>query len=328
MVKIRRQKRGWKWLWREIRYWLASVGLGSFVRVIPLLPFKWTLFNIIEKLGTKVGWRLATKYKKKMLDNLTFTFHDSLSVEEKERIAQESFRTMIRGCMETLFCIFTFRTRFNPRIRLEGRKNLEQALAQGKGVIAVTAHLNTFTLIGAKLSASGFPNTWILGAQTHPRIAGVWRWMTEKAGSHAIIIDSPISFHKAIMRALRKGEIVTFVCDENQKQGGVLVEFLERTMALPVGPAVYHLKTGAPILPIFIIYQRDGGHKVIVDSPLKISLSGDEERDIFTITSQIARCIESTIRQYPGQWSWISKRRIRTKTRRKTFLERTANSQS
>jgi len=34
--------------------------------------------------------------------------------------------------------------------------------------------------------------------------------------------------------------------------------------------------------------------------------------------------MESYIRQYPGQWSWISKRRIRTRTRRKTFLEGTA----
>ncbi len=324
-MKIRREKRGWKRWWREIRYWLASVALRGFVRAIPLLPFKWALFNIIEKTGTKLGWRVATKYRGKMLDNLTFTFHDSLSVEEKERIAQESFRTMIRGFMETLFCAFTFRTRFDPLIGLEGRKHLKQALAQGKGAIGVTAHLSTFTLIGAKLNTSGFPNTWILGAQVHPRIAGVWKWMTEKAGSHAIVIDSPISFHKAIMRALRQGEIVIFVCDENQKQGGVLVEFLGRTMALPVGPAVYHLQTGAPILPIFIIHQGDGEHKVIINPPIEVTLSGDEERDVFAITDQIARIIESYIKEYPGQWSWISKRHIRTRTKRKTFLEGTAN---
>jgi KDO2-lipid IV(A) lauroyltransferase len=327
-VKIRKQKQGWERCWWEIRYWLASFALRGFVRGIFLLPFKWTLLNIIENIGTKIGWRFATKYKKKMLDNLTFVFHNSLSVEEKERIARESFSTMIRGFMETLFCAFTFRTLFNPRIKLEGKGNLEQALAQGKGIIGVTAHLSTFTLIGAKLSASGFPNTWILGAQSHPRIAGVWKWMTEKAGSNAIVIDSPISFHKAIMRALRKEDLVIFVCDENQKLGGVLVEFLERTMALPTGPAVYHLKTKAPILPVFIIRQKGRSHKVIVDAPLKIQLSGDEERDIFTITSQIAHVIESYIKQYPGQWAWISKRRIRTKTRRKILLEGTVKSQS
>jgi KDO2-lipid IV(A) lauroyltransferase len=320
-MKIRREKRGWKRLWREIRYLLASTSLRGFVQLISVLPFKRALFNIMEGIGTKIGWQWAEKYKKKMLDNLTSTFHDSLSEKDKEGIAQESFRNMIRGFMETLFCVYTYRKHFDPIIELEGRKNLEQALALGRGAIGVTAHLSTFTLIGPKLNTSGFHNSWIMGGQTHPRIAQVWRWMTEKAGAGAIIIDSPISFHRAILRCLRKGEILMFICDENQKRGGVLMEFLGRVMALPVGPAVYHLKSGAPILPIFIIRQKAGGHKVIIEPPLEVKLSGVEERDVFSIVKEITRVIESYIRRYPGQWSWIGKRRIRTQTRRKTFLE-------
>jgi KDO2-lipid IV(A) lauroyltransferase len=318
-MKVRRKKRGWKRLWWEIRYWLASIALQGFVQFIRFIPFTWT-FSLAEGIGARIAWRQAGEYKKIMMHNLNTTFHDSLSDEEKRRIAQESLRNMLRGMMETLSCVYTYRKQFDPLIELEGRNNLEQALAQGNGAIAITAHLGTFTLIGAKLNAIGFPNTWILGAQNHPRIAQNWRWMTEKTGSYTIIIDSPISFHKAILRALRKGNIVFFVCDENQKHGGILVEFLGRSMALPVGPAVYHLKTGAPILPMFIIRQGARRHKVIIDSPLEITLSGDEERDVFTITTQIARVIESFITKYPDQWSWISKRRIRTRTKRTTFL--------
>jgi KDO2-lipid IV(A) lauroyltransferase len=327
-VKVRKEKRGWKRWWREIRYWLASISLQAFVQCIRFLPGKWILSIIIEGIGTTIGWRLAKKYKKKMLENLAFSFHDSLTEEEKQRIAQGSFRNMIRGFMETLSCLYTYRKQFDPLIELEGRKNLEQALALGKGAIAVTAHLGTFTLIGAKLNASGFRNTWIMGAQTHPRIAQVWRWMSEKAGSDAIVIDSPISFHKAILRALSKGNILTFVCDENQKHGGVLVEFLGRPMALPVGPAVYHLKTGAPILPMFILRQEGRRHKLIINPPLEVTRSGDEERDMFAITNQIACVIESFIKKYPDQWSWISKRRIRTRTKRTTFLDGTVSSLS
>ena len=46
---------------------------------------------------------------------------------------------------------------------------------------------------------------------------------------------------------------------------------------------------------------------------------------VFTITDQIARVIESFITAYPDQWSWISKRRIRTRTKRATFLNETIN---
>lgn len=323
-MKVRKKKRGWKRLTWEIRYWLAFVGLRGFQHAIRAVPFTWA-FSFVDGVAGKLIWRFATKYKKKMLDNLTATYHDSLTEEEKLRIAQESFRTMLRGFVETFWCVSSYDKKFDPWIELEGRENLEQALALGRGVIAFSAHLGTFTLIGAKLNASGFYLTWILGGQPHPRLAQLWREMGEKVGAGFITIDSLITFHKAILRSLRKGGIVSFICDENQKKGGVVVEFLGRAMALPVGPAVYYLKTKAPILPLFIIRQKGRRHKVIIDPPIKIQLSGNEERDIFTITSQIAGVIESYIKRYPGQWSWISKRRIRTRTRRKTFLEQRAN---
>jgi KDO2-lipid IV(A) lauroyltransferase len=319
-MKVRKKKRGWKRLEWEVRYWLASVGLRGVPYALRVIPYTWAL-SLMDVIGLKITWRFATKYKKKMRDNLTASYHDSLTDEEKERIARESLRTMLRGFIETFYCVSFYDKKFDPWIELEGRKHLEQALGLGKGVIGVSAHLGTFTLIGAKLHTNGFHMTWIMGGQTHPRLAGVWKAMAQTVGSGAIVVDTPIHFHREILRCLRKGDIVGFICDENQKQGGVLVEFLGRPMALPIGPAVYHLKTKAPILPLFIIRQRERQHKVIIAPPVKVQLSGDEERDIFTITSQIARVMESYIKRYPGQWSWISKRRIRTRTRRQTFFE-------
>lgn len=319
-MKVRKKKRGWKRLKWEVRYWLASVGLRGVPYALRVIPYTWA-FSFIDGIAEKIAWRFATKYKKKMLDNLTATYHASLTDEEKERIARESLRTMLRGFIETFYCVSFYDKKFDPWIELEGRGHLEQALALGRGVIGVSAHLGTFTLIGAKLHTNGFHLTWIMGGQTHPRLAGVWKSMAQTVGAGAIVVDTPINFHRKILRCLRKGDIVGFICDENQKQGGVLVEFLGRPMALPVGPAVYHLKTKAPILPLFIIRQRERQHKVIIAPPLEVQLSGDEERDIYTITSQIARVMESYIKRYPGQWSWISKRRIRTRTRRKTLLE-------
>ena len=307
-------------MWWEIRYWLASIAIQGFVHVIRFVPFKWT-FSLMEGIGARIFWRQAGEYKKIMMHNLNATLSDSISDTEKQRIAQESVRNMLRGFIETMCCVYTYRKKFNPLIKLEGKGNLEQALSLGKGAIAVTAHLGTFTMIGAKLHASGFRFTWTIGAQNHPRIAQVWRNLGEKVGPDFIVIDSLFRFHRQILRVLRRGEIIGFVCDENQKHGGVLVEFLGRPMALPVGPAVYHLKTGAPILPMFILRQKGRRHKVIIDSPLEVPLSGDEERDVFTITDQIARVLEQFITTYPDQWSWISKRRIRTRTKRATFLD-------
>jgi len=307
-------------LWWEVRYQLACWSLRTLFLFTHFFPLRWALF-LLGEMGGRIGWRLAGQYRKKMLDNLTLSFQDSLTPEEKRRISQESLRHMIRGFVETMYCVPFYKEKFDPKIGLEGRENLEETLALGKGVIAVSAHLGNFILLCGKLNASGFPFSIIVKEPAHPGFAQILRWMRKKVGVRAIHLDPPLRCQREILRSLRQGEVVGFISDQNQKRGGVLVEFLGRVMAMPVGPAIYHLKTGAPILPIFILSQRDGGHKVIIGTPLKVELSGDEERDIFTITAQITQVIESYIRKYPGQWHWISKRRIRTKTRRKTFLE-------
>ena len=40
---------------------------------------------------------------------------------------------------------------------MEGEEHLKRALAKGKGVIALSAHLGAFTMIGGRLAAAGYP---------------------------------------------------------------------------------------------------------------------------------------------------------------------------
>jgi KDO2-lipid IV(A) lauroyltransferase len=323
----RRKKSGWKRTWWNVRYQLAYFSVRTLFFIISFLPITWTHFLIV-KIGGKIAWQFAGKYKKKMLDNLTLTFQDSLSEEEKRHISQKSFRHIISVGVEGLYFFNFYKEKLDPKIELEGRENLEEALTLGKGVIAVTAHLGNFVLLGAKLNASGFPFSVIINLPEHPRPANIIRQGAKNTGIHLIPLDPPLRCQKEILRTLRNGEIVGFVSDQNQKRGGVIVEFLGRAMAMPAGPAIYHLNTGAPILPIFILRKDDLRHKIVIADRIEVSLIGDKERDIFTITSQITKIIESYIRRYPEQWHWISKRRIRTKTRRKTFLDDTIHLRS
>jgi len=321
----RKKKTRWKKVWWEVRYQLACWSLKRLLFFSRLFPLRWAFF-IMEEIGTRIGWRLAGKFKKKMLDNLTFTFKDSLSAEEKRRICKESLQHMIKGFVEFTYCVHFYQAKFDPKIEVEGKENLDKALTLGKGAIAVSAHLGNFLLLGAKFNASGFPFSIVIKEPDHSGLAQILRQARKKAGGRAIHLDPPLRCQKEILRFLGQGEIVCFVADQNQKRGGVLVEFLGRVMAMPVGPAIYHLRTGAPILPIFILRKGGDRHRVIIENPLGFELSGDEDRDVFTITDQVTRIIESYIRKYPGQWPWVSKRRIRTKTRRKTFQEEGAPS--
>ena len=66
--------------------------------------------------------------------------------------------------------------------------------------------------------------------------------------------------------------------------GGVYVEFFGQKAATATGPAVFAMRTGAVILPMFIVSQNDGTHKIIIEPPVSLEDQGDEKK-----------CVEKTM---------------------------------
>ncbi|MDB4349852.1 lipid A biosynthesis acyltransferase, partial [Omnitrophica bacterium] len=57
-----------------------------------------------------------------------------------------------------------------------------------------------------------------------------------------------------------------------------------------------------PIVPVFIVRQKNDNHKLIIEKPLEYELTGNNERDIKSIVEKAAGVIEKYVRLYPEQW--------------------------
>lgn len=90
--------------------------------------------------------------------------------------------------------------------------------------------------------------------------------------------------------------------------GGVYVNFFGQKAATATGPAVFAMRTGAVILPMFIIRQSDDTHKIIVEPPLPIAQKNDEKEAIAVTMAKITDLIEQYIRRYPHEWAWMHRR--------------------
>ncbi|MFB0528154.1 MAG: lysophospholipid acyltransferase family protein, partial [bacterium] len=90
--------------------------------------------------------------------------------------------------------------------------------------------------------------------------------------------------------------------------GGVFVDFFGRPAGTVIGPAVMALRTGAPIVPVFNVRQGVNKHKVIIGPPVELEISGNQEKDILTVTAKITKVIEEFVRQYPTHWWWFHNR--------------------
>jgi KDO2-lipid IV(A) lauroyltransferase len=98
------------------------------------------------------------------------------------------------------------------------------------------------------------------------------------------------------------------VADEQQRRGGLPVLFFGQTAYTPVGPAILSLKTGAPILPMFVLRENRIQWTLVIGPPIEIEMTADEKKNLETLTAEFTRTIEDAVRQYPSQWTWLNRR--------------------
>ena len=134
-----------------------------------------------------------------------------------------------------------------------------------------------------------------------------------KAGYIALNRDRSV---REALNCLDRNELLGILADIDTKTKGVFVQFFNRSAYTPYGPIAIALKTGTPILPMFIIRQADNKHRLVVKPPMILHETGDYQLDLVTNTQYFTEIIESYIRRYPEQWIWMHDRwKTQPKTR-------------
>jgi KDO2-lipid IV(A) lauroyltransferase len=129
-----------------------------------------------------------------------------------------------------------------------------------------------------------------------------------KQGQLFIPSHPPSETLKRILQALKKNEIVLLITDENKRHGGVFVDFFDRPASTASGPAVIHLRTGADLLPMFLIRNHNNTHDFIIEPALTVSDKDGQKASAEEITQLITNKIEEYVRKYPAQWMWTQRR--------------------
>jgi len=272
---------------------------------IPLLPLK-ASYAIALALPT-ISLKLLKKQRNTILDNLELAFGDKMSNEEKMEIAREMVTNLFKGFFEGFYFSSPFRKKVDGIVTIEGRENLDKALSRGKGVIALSAHFGNFTILGAVMVKENYPFHMVIRDPKSKSVARAFRVFRDSSGQKTIVTQPWRESSKKMLRCLRNNEIICLITDENKRRG-VKVDFFGQNTPTAMGPAVFSLRTGAAIVPTFIVRQKDDTHKIIIEPPLEFNLTGDQTEDIRHITSIFTERIESYIRAYPAQWWWLNRR--------------------
>jgi KDO2-lipid IV(A) lauroyltransferase len=117
-------------------------------------------------------------------------------------------------------------------------------------------------------------------------------------------------FARGLIGAMRAGETVGILMDTNMTPPqGLFVPFFGVEACTASGLARVALKTGAAVLPGFLLWEEAERQYVLRFGPeLSLAATGDSEADAASNTALFTAVIEETIRAYPSQWLWMHRR--------------------
>lgn len=187
-----------------------------------------------------------------------------------------------------------------PLLRVDGRENLDRALAIGKGVLVVSAHMGSWEIAAAIWSSTIAPVS-LFAEVLEPKELYDW-YKTTRARLGISVLPLSRAGLRQVVQALDSNEMVVTAIDRDILGTGIELEFFGRRARIPTGPAALALRHGTPLLPVTVFRLPDDTYQAIGYEPIIAQPSGDRKADERRLTGQLVKRMEQVIREHPEQW--------------------------
>jgi KDO2-lipid IV(A) lauroyltransferase len=271
------------------------IQVGAFLSWI--IPRPWR-YRIGAAMGVAVYWVWGAK-RRILQQNMATILGAAFGDPAARRVAARSMRNYHRYLIEFLeLPTLSSRHPAVASMKVDGLEHLQAALAEGRGVLIATAHYGTIEIPGLRLT--DFTDFHAVYDSFKP--AYLDRLIQRKRREVGIDLI-PASNIRRMFQVLHRGGTITLLFDRPVEESkGVPVTFFGRRTAVPGGPAVLAMKTGATLLPVYTVREPDLSFTTTVCPPIRWTPSGKKERDVETIMQRLMDTLQIAVRARPDQW--------------------------
>lgn len=172
----------------------------------------------------------------------------------------------------------------------------EKMRAEGRGLIAVSAHIGSIDLLAGAFALRGLPTYGLADDSAYPELFEEMNAQRRRWNVGVI----PWRKMRRVFEALREPAIVGLVVDWGYRAEDVPVQLFGEWTTLPAGPALLASRTNAAIVPVVNRRLPDGtyeaGHYELIE------ITDSTPASLRRATQAIATAVEDMIATAPEQW--------------------------
>lgn len=211
-------------------------------------------------------------------------------------------------------------------VRDDTKNTLCEAVATGRGVVFVSAHLGPFELLAARVSELGYSPAVVVRESYDPRLDGLVDQHRVTRGLE-VIHRGEAGAAARMLRALRRGNLVGFLVDLPSRVRSLPCTFLGQVAMIPLGPQRLSVLTGANVV-LGVLERRIGPSTgaprfdltlVTIPSPNRAESGTGGQNDAtithgavngvtseVELTRHVCRLVEQIILKHPEDWPWMA----------------------
>lgn len=184
----------------------------------------------------------------------------------------------------------------------EGKEYIDRAISQGKGGLILTGHLGNWEMGGIFLTLMGYSLTVITAPDVEARLHEYRVHLRQEQKIKVITLDDTLASSLAVLKSLQANELVALLADRDLFGKGIPVNFFGQRVFFPIGPALLSYLSDAPLIPTFVLMDRDDKYRCLAEPPIILQKTGSRNQDLAVNAQRIATVMEKFIGLYPEQW--------------------------
>jgi len=261
----------------------------------------------IRTIGGPLGlivYALDRRHRRIAVDNLVAAF-PGRPARECRRIARHVYRHMGRLLLEILKLDGMPVPELLALIESDGDDRVREAYRQGRGVLFFSAHFGYWEMFGVGHPLRVSPFSYVERPLDNPHLDRMLSRVRGQTG------NSPIARQGGVRRMLRElasNRGVGLLIDQHiHGPDAINVQFFGRPAATTSALAAMALRTGAVVIPFFVLPLPNGRYRLIAEHPVPPPAS-DSPDAVREFTQRCTDVIEMYVRRYPELWLWMHRR--------------------